>query len=141
MSTRNIVTALENVELAREVGSSKGAFYHFYKSKETLFLHTLENIRDEIYGRMERLLGVECSSLNLSRQCKMGLLQCLVLQQSLYHRRSGFDYSTFSHRSVISVSKSSSASCTSSRARSASFCQPFSSEVVAFSSASSTARV
>lgn len=43
-------------ELAREAGISKGAFYHFYKSKEHLFLHTLESIQNEIYGDAERAL-------------------------------------------------------------------------------------
>jgi len=42
-------------ELAREAGISKGAFYHFYKSKEHLFLHTLEGIQDEIYGDAEQV--------------------------------------------------------------------------------------
>lgn len=43
-------------ELTREAGISKGAFYHFYESKEHLFLHTLENIQNEIYGNAERVL-------------------------------------------------------------------------------------
>ncbi|MBE5779408.1 MAG: TetR/AcrR family transcriptional regulator [Clostridiales bacterium] len=43
-------------ELAREAGISKGAFYHFFKSKEHLFLRTLESIQDDIYGEAERVL-------------------------------------------------------------------------------------
>lgn len=50
-------------ELAREAGISKGAFYHFYESKEHLFLHTLESIQNEIYGNAERVLLDEKTAL------------------------------------------------------------------------------
>lgn len=43
-------------ELTREAGISKGAFYHFFESKEHLFLRTLTSIQDEIYGRAEKVL-------------------------------------------------------------------------------------
>ncbi len=43
-------------ELAREAGISKGTFYHFYASKESLFLNMLEGLHDEMYGSAERIL-------------------------------------------------------------------------------------
>lgn len=40
--------------LARRAGISKGAFYHFYGSKEELFLQALEQVHNEMYGQAEQ---------------------------------------------------------------------------------------
>ncbi len=44
-------------EIARAAGISKGAFYHFYESKEALFLDVIEQA--EIYLRQEVLATIE----------------------------------------------------------------------------------
>jgi AcrR family transcriptional regulator len=39
-------------QLARKAGISKGAFYHFYPSKEALFFAIVDQVEEEIQGRL-----------------------------------------------------------------------------------------
>ena len=69
-------------QLARAAGISKGAFYHFYPSKEMLFLEVLEAFHQEMYGRAAQVLG-ETGPLPLVERMTRAMLEmCRLLQES-----------------------------------------------------------
>lgn len=54
-------------QLIAEVGISKGAFYKFFESKEHLFFEVLEDIHDEIYKQVAKILKDEHTPSPLER--------------------------------------------------------------------------
>lgn len=65
-------------QLAQAANISKGAFYHFYASKEMLFLEVLEAFHEEMYGRAaqalekyRRLPARNCAAKALLEMCRM----------------------------------------------------------------------
>ena len=60
-------------QLAQKADISKGAFYHFYPSKEHLFLSALEALHNEMYGRAEKVL--QRQELDIRQRTKLAILE------------------------------------------------------------------
>ena len=68
--------------LARQTGISKGAFYHFYGSKEELFLQALEQVHNEMYGQAEQTF---CHGQGDIRQRSKQAIMDVVRVAEKYH--------------------------------------------------------
>ena len=65
-------------QLSSEAGISKGAFYHFYRSKELLFLEVLSRWHQQIFENVEAFMK-ENSSLTPEELAKVSLKKALHL--------------------------------------------------------------
>ena len=66
-------------QLAQKADISKGAFYHFYPSKEHLFLSALEALHNEMYGRAEKVL--QRQELDIRQRTKLAILEVFHLSE------------------------------------------------------------
>ncbi len=66
-------------QLAQKADISKGAFYHFYPSKEHLFLSALEALHNEMYGRAEKVL--QRQKLDIRQRTKLAILEVFHLSE------------------------------------------------------------
>ena len=73
--------------LAAEAGISKGAFYHFYESKELLFLDVLSRWHERIFRSVEELL-LRDQSLSPSQRARVAFRE--GLKQLLYRPAARF---------------------------------------------------
>ncbi|MDO4355204.1 MAG: TetR/AcrR family transcriptional regulator [Clostridia bacterium] len=68
--------------LAQAANISKGAFYHFYASKEMLFLEVLEQLHEQMYGRAAQVLE-QWQAIPLQERATKAMLEmCRMLQES-----------------------------------------------------------